>query len=544
MKLYQWGIAIVWSAVWCLYYVSGEGYYPVETGLTTLHIICLWLFCAGMPFLPRAAGIPWRRLLHDFLPYFVLPFIGSVVDCLNYNYDYAFCRYNLLSLCFWTGWSLFWGMLDFRSGDRRAARALCRSIAFLPVIAALFFKFELTLRFLRRQLDSLDALPPVLLYLSAPLLKLLLGAGIAFAAFYCFGPDAQKPEACGRRRKHLNRALPATLLFTLFIFVTGPAWKALEENSREDEQLLRYAEKRRVLPPGQLTGPVRTRDREPGIFFLFIGERQSAEPYLKLAAERPLFLSELLKSDRWINHPQAFTHCPSEQEKFYSDQVVTDYAVSMMLTPLDAAVPREKLYEVPTLFDFARTGEYGTRFCSSQLAMRGLLLNIALLADSADKAAWPKVSSPARQLNMAIDREAVRQLREWREAGELSGRQLVVVKLMGNHEGNITPPPELAKANPGLDEYELSLLFFDETLRQLVAEAEACPDTAAILYLPDHGKNYLTEEKIPFLIHLSDRFRQRNPELEHELRENAEKPFKSADLFSLMLKLLGVTPAR
>ena len=112
---------------------------------------------------------------------------------------------------------------------------------------------------------------------------------------------------------------------------------------------------------------------------------------------------------------------------------------------------------------------------------------------------------------------------------------------MGSHEGNITPPPELAAANPGMDEYSLSLLYFDETLRQLVGEMKQCPDLAAILYLPDHGKNYATEEKIPFLIHLSDRFRRAHPELERKLRKELSKPFMSADVFRIMLELLGVS---
>ena len=68
-----------------------------------------------------------------------------------------------------------------------------------------------------------------------------------------------------------------------------------------------------------------------------------------------------------------------------------------------------------------------------------------------------------------------------------------------------------------------------------------CPDLAAILYLPDHGKNYVTEEKIPFLIHLSDRFRRAHPELEPELRKELSKPFMSADVFRIMLELLGVS---
>ena len=282
------------------------------------------------------------------------------------------------------------------------------------------------------------------------------------------------------------------------------------------------------------------RDNAPNVFFLIIGERQSAAPYLELAEERPLFLSEILKSNDWISCSDAHTFCPTDGEWFYRSQVTTDYAVSMMLTPLSQQSEVRRFYDVPNLFDFARAGGYSSFFCSSQLQWRGFLVNIRLLGDCADETEWLKSDDAARQMHMSMDRDVVARLRERRENGLLSGRQLVVLKLMGSHEGNITPP--LAAANPGMDEYSLSLLYFDETLRLLAAEARKCPDYAAFLYLPDHGRHYRSDEELILLIHLADRFRQAHPELEPELRRSIKKPVTGTKLFPVLLGLLGITP--
>ena len=93
-----------------------------------------------------------------------------------------------------------------------------------------------------------------------------------------------------------------------------------------------------------------------------------------------------------------------------------------------------------------------------------------------------------------------------------------------------------------MDEYGLSLLYFDETLRLLAAEARKCPDYAAFLYLPDHGRHYRSDEELILLIHLADRFRQAHPELEPELRRSIKKPVTGTKLFPVLLGLLGITP--
>lgn len=140
------------------------------------------------------------------------------------------------------------------------------------------------------------------------------------------------------------------------------------------------------------------RDNAPNVFFLIIGERQSAAPYLELAEERPLFLSEILKSNDWISCSDAHTFCPTDGEWFYRSQVTTDYAVSMMLTPLSRQSEVRRFYDVPNLFDFARAGGYGSFFCSSQLQWRGFLVNIRLLGDCADETEWLKSEDAARQM--------------------------------------------------------------------------------------------------------------------------------------------------
>lgn len=86
--------------------------------------------------------------------------------------------------------------------------------------------------------------------------------------------------------KRLKIALALLFCFTAYFFAAGPAWKALFENQWEDVIRDRYTEKRHVLPPELLTGEVEVRDNAPNVFFLIIGERQSAAPYLELAEER------------------------------------------------------------------------------------------------------------------------------------------------------------------------------------------------------------------------------------------------------------------
>ena len=484
-------------------------------------------------------GNPLQRFRHEALCYGIIPLAGTAADCFCYTRADLQPLLLLLSLIHWTLWAVFWFSFDLGCVKKPVLRACCKVAALLPVGLLVLFQCETMLHLLFRQTVTADIAAILAehrdkaLFKGVPLLVLL----IALFSYL----ESERPEPAPLFRRFLLPAGGAAFLLWLLLlpatFAGGTIRNALEYRGIQAQ----YAERHGTANRDRLPPAIR-RDDAAGVFFLVIGESQSAVPYRELAEKKTLFLSELLHSPDWICHTEIRTHCPAAGERRYPGQAPTDYIVGSILTGTGPDSGPQEFCTVPNLFEYAAAGRYETVFCTTQAAWRGFLTDLRMIGDTADRTVWLTDPEPARNRHMSIDRNAVALLRKWREAGSLSGRKLVILKLMGNHEGNIAPPPELAAANPGVDEYGLSLLYFDETLRLLAAEARKCPDYAAFLYLPDHGRHYRSDEELILLIHLADRFRQAHPELEPELRRSIKKPVTGTKLFPVLLGLLGITP--
>ena len=155
--------------------------------------------------------------------------------------------------------------------------------------------------------------------------------------------------------------------------------------------------------------------------------------------------------------------------------------------------------------------------------------------------------------------------------------QLVIFHLLGQHVAYAErfPPaynhfkpsdynrPELSDADlQVLADYDNATLYNDEVVRRIVARFQ--DDEVVVVYMPDHGElcfdienegreafgrsfDVKTESEIrqqfeiPFWIWMSDRYRQRHPDVYERVRSAKDLPFMTDDIDQLLLGLAGIS---
>ncbi len=154
-----------------------------------------------------------------------------------------------------------------------------------------------------------------------------------------------------------------------------------------------------------------------------------------------------------------------------------------------------------------------------------------------------------------------------------NGKAVIFLHMEGSHfsyQERYPPQFDRFSSEPGvsaalsdrqrklIDQYDNSVLFTDHILARVIAKLAACDCVAGAVFFSDHGErlfdNGLADQEfghgypdiarqeieIPFIVWLSNAYRQANPSLARSIRANANSAAELHDLFETIVDLTGV----
>jgi heptose-I-phosphate ethanolaminephosphotransferase len=289
-------------------------------------------------------------------------------------------------------------------------------------------------------------------------------------------------------------------------------------------------------------------DHRPGVYLLVIGESENrlhmsaygydrdTTPWLREAANRPDCL--------------LFSHA-------YANFVCTMPALTYALTEKnqynDLSLP-----ESATLIEAARAAGFHTIMRSNQ-GKCGLYANaVTDIEKECDDAQWlhPQQFSNQGQERMDFrveDGDVVSALKEISIPAE--GKTLIVLHLMGSHDHYINRYPKDFHPfgnDTNLNQYDNSVAYNDEIMRQIYEYARTLPHFQCMVYLSDHSEavdhglmhssdTYIPEMTyIPLYLFASQDFRNHHPETWNTLSRHRDSYFTNDLLYDLMCSLMDI----
>lgn len=209
----------------------------------------------------------------------------------------------------------------------------------------------------------------------------------------------------------------------------------------------------------------------------------------------------------------------------YSNYPLTSEALSMFLTDRNQ-YNDVTLENIVTITDVANQAGYDTAWISNQVPSGGVL---PLLASASAEELWIK---PA----MSSDKQVIRYL-EQLPAG---GSHFVVIHLAGSHDRYSARYPADYQEITGNDdekvnEYDTSILYTDEVLRDIFTYARDHMNLQAMIYCSDHGEDMtyfhggsqftFDMVRVPLFIYLSPAYRAAYPQAAANLVEHQDRIF-------------------
>ncbi|MDO4179394.1 MAG: phosphoethanolamine transferase [Phascolarctobacterium sp.] len=245
-----------------------------------------------------------------------------------------------------------------------------------------------------------------------------------------------------------------------------------------------------------------------------------------------------------------------EQEQFY--KVKHAYTSWTQTVPsLERALTNKDQYnnveffDSTSILDVAKKAGYTTYWYSNQGSISDADTPITLVAQTADHAKW-LCDTSANSNKMLYDGELLKFLEEV----DPTKNNFVVFHVMGSHDDTINRyPPEFARfEKPGkfntIANYDDSLAYTDEFLKQTFAIAKDKLNLQAMVYFSDHGgeprirrspdpKGFIPR-RVPFVFWLSDEYKSLYPETASQAKISEDRYFTNDLTFETICNILQV----
>ena len=225
----------------------------------------------------------------------------------------------------------------------------------------------------------------------------------------------------------------------------------------------------------------------------------------------------------------------------------------------------KKYYNAFSLIDVARAAGFNTYWISNQAPTGG----ISILGNTVDKSFFVNLTGDSYLAVRSVSRDE-KIFPYFKKALELpSKKKLIFVHLMGTHfTYNKRYPIQYDKytsysneKEKVINEYDNSVLYNDYIVSELISQLEQYNATsprniAALVYLSDHGEEVYDSRdyaghgqadvsrhhvEIPFLVWVSESFKQRNQGKYLQMKQNLGVPYITDDLFHSMLDLMSIS---
>lgn len=224
----------------------------------------------------------------------------------------------------------------------------------------------------------------------------------------------------------------------------------------------------------------------------------------------------------------------------------------------------DKWYNYNNIIDIMKKSGYKTYWFSNQEAF-GTFGNVAAaIGNRSDIVLFNKLRDSSEEAIDSYDEEIVNKSAEI--ITEKVDKKFIVYHLMGTHTTyKYRYPKEFKKFNESnydnsnleekkrISEYDNAILYNDYVINKIINlyKDKEC----IIFYLSDHGEEvydfrgfmghtesmpsrYMAE--IPFLIYLTDEFKNKYPELEENIKKSLNRPYMTDDFIHTLLDITGI----
>lgn len=269
----------------------------------------------------------------------------------------------------------------------------------------------------------------------------------------------------------------------------------------------------------------------PGSVIVLIGESANRDHMKAFNESYPYettpWLSAMKEQDGFYLFPKAYSNYP-----------LTAQALTMFLTDINQYNDR-KMKDMVTITDVANKAGYDTVWISNQVPNGSIL---SLLASASDEAFWVK---PA----MSSDKKIISYL----ETLPKNKNYFIVIHLAGSHDRyNARYPvdyPEIdGNADEKVDQYDTSLRYTDEVIRDIYDYAVKNLRLQVMTYCSDHGEDMVYFHggsqftwdmvRVPLFIYLSPEYRAAYPETAAELSAHTGSVFTNDLMYDTISGLI------
>jgi len=214
-------------------------------------------------------------------------------------------------------------------------------------------------------------------------------------------------------------------------------------------------------------------------------------------------------------------------------------------------------YGAPSIIDLANAAGFSTYWLSNQQRMGPYDNAVSVLAEAATHKKFINLGFKKSLSSNNFDESLLPLLRN--VLSEPKERKLIILHLFGSHfpYGKRYPSrfEKFSGTSKSIDGYDNSIAYTDYVLGEAFRLAEEA-GVDAVVYFSDHGEDVVSGlahnssrmtkamVEIPFVVRLSERYRERYPETNENLLSSLDKPLSGDYIFHLLVRLLQFSKPR
>ena len=216
---------------------------------------------------------------------------------------------------------------------------------------------------------------------------------------------------------------------------------------------------------------------------------------------------------------------------------------------------KDEWYTYNNIIDIMKLAGYKTYWFSNQESS-GIYGNIAVaLGGKSDIRIFNKIKDSTQEFNNLYDEQILNKSLKYID--KISDKNFIIYHLMGTHGVYKNRYPQefenFKNKNSKVSDYDNAVLYNDYVINKIISTFKN--KEVIIFYVSDHGEEvydfrnfaghsedngsrYMIE--IPFLIYVSDKFKENYPEIIKKIANSVDRPYMTDDLLHTILDVAGI----
>ena len=216
---------------------------------------------------------------------------------------------------------------------------------------------------------------------------------------------------------------------------------------------------------------------------------------------------------------------------------------------------KDEWYTYNNIIDIMKIADYKTYWFSNQESS-GIYGNVAVaLGKKSSTIIFNKIKDSSQEFVNLYDEQILNKSLKYIDKN--SDKNFIIYHLMGTHGGYKNRYPQefeiFKNENSKISDYDNAVLYNDYVVDKIISTFK--DEEAIIFYVSDHGeevydfRNFAghTEDdgsrymiEIPFLIYVSDKFKENYPEMVKKIENSVDRPYMTDDLIHTILDIAEI----